>query len=396
MDRVVAQRVTAWPLVIPLRRPVSHAAAQRKVADPVVVSVELSDGTVGFGETLPRDYVTGESVNTVLHSISKTFVPALLSLRANSFPDVLAIADELPWRDADGIPIPAARAAIELALLDAGMKTFGRTVDDVVQWIGLGGFGTPGSVKRVRYSGVLTGSDESKIMRQLRLMYWGGLRDFKIKVGWPDDEQRLGRIASYLRRPIAKGRATIRVDANGCWSLAEATQWVVTMKNLPICSIEQPLARGNEHQLVELKGRCDIPLMHDESLIDLDDARRLIELGIADGFNIRISKCGGLIPALRLAGLARRHGTAIQLGCMVGETSILSAAGIRFLQHCPDVRWAEGCFGQLLLSSDVTERSLRFGFSGRPPALTLPGLGIEVDEKKLASYCPSQPMKFQL
>jgi muconate cycloisomerase len=131
--------------------------------------------------------------------------------------------------------------------------------------------------------------------------------------------------------------------------------------------------------------------VHDESLITIDDAKRLIELGVADVFNIRISKCGGLLPALHIAALARRSSVRIQLGCMVGETSILSAAGIRFLEVCPGVEWAEGCFGSFLLRSDVVAKGVRFGYGGRIPRLLKTGLGIAVDPRRLEQLCVQQP-----
>ena len=158
-----------------------------------------------------------------------------------------------------------------------------------------------------------------------------------------------------------------------------------------MASLEQPLPRGEEERLATLREVVGWPVMHDESLVTVEDAKRLINLGVADGFNIRVSKCGGLLPSLRLAGLARRAGVRLQLGCMVGETSILSAAGLRFLQECPGVEWAEGCFGRLLLQSDVTVRSLRFGYGGRPPRLGGPGLGVRVDSEQLSRLCRRYP-----
>src|SRR5690606_34294275 len=108
-----------------------------------------------------------------------------------------------------------------------------------------------------------------------------------------------------------------------------------------------------------------IALMADEALLTLDDAEELIDRKAVRWFNIRISKNGGLIPAIKLAILARRHQLFYQLGCMVGETSILSAAGRWFLQLVPNVRFAEGSFGKFLLTDDVVPKSLRFGFGGR-------------------------------
>jgi len=238
-------------------------------------------------------------------------------------------------------------------------------------------------------------------------MYWYGLRHFKLKVGTPGDRERLERTCRYLRRPLAKGRATLRIDANGAWSKESAIEWLSATAHLPISAVEQPLPRGNEDELPELAacvagGRARgmnaaaRVFVHDESLVTLDDAQRLIELGVADAFNIRISKCGGLIPSLRMAALARRHNVGIQLGCMVGETSILSAAGLRFLEVCPGVTWAEGCFGSFLLSADVPAKAIRFGYAGRPPKLKEPGLGVAVDPIRLKRLCTVEPFVVNL
>ena len=197
----------------------------------------------------------------------------------------------------------------------------------------------------------------------------------------------MAKVATYLEKPLAKGRATLRVDANGAWSLAEAKEWLAGAARFAIAAVEQPLAREMNRDLAALSEFTNVPLMHDESLITVEDARRLIDLGVADAVNIRISKCGGLLPSLRLAALARRHGARIQLGCMVGETSLLSAAGVRFLEVCPGVEWAVGCFGSFLLKGDITDRGLRFGFGGRTPKVPAEGLGVEIAPRSLARYC---------
>jgi len=406
MRAVVVHRVSVFPLSIPLRGRVTHAASQRDHADPVVVAVELTNGIVGYGETVPRPYVTQETVESVVHGIQATFIPVLIGFHPQSFPEALEAIEALPWSD-DVRLMPAARAAVELALLDAVLRAYHRDMDAVVQWMGLPGFGSPGSIRHIRFSGVLASDELSRTVRQLRLMYWGGLRDFKLKVGTPGDRDRLQAVLNYLRRPLAKGRATLRVDANGAWSKESAIEWLSATRDAPICAVEQPLPRGREAELRHLvtAARAGVTrgmnaaarvFVHDESLITFDDAQRLIQLGVADGFNIRISKCGGLLPSLRLAALARRENVRIQLGCMVGETSILSAAGLRFLEVCPGVTWAEGCFGSFLLSDDVGQKELRFGYAGRPPRLKAPGLGVAVDPRRVESLCPATPLVVNL
>jgi len=394
--QAVVHRITVFPLAIPLRHKVSHAAAERSVTDTVVVGVELSNGIVGYGETVPRSYVTQETVGSVVSAIAEVFMPFLLDFHPRSFPEALEAIESLPWCDASERLVPAARAGVELGLLDATLRIFGRSCDDVVGWMGIAGFGSPGSAGRVRFGGVLAAEKLEQTMRQLRLMYWYGLRDFKLKVGMPGDLDKLALVSRYLGRSMQKGRATLRIDANGAWSKDQAIEWLTDADESVLTLVEQPLPRGAEDQLPVLRDLFDISLMHDESLITVADARQLIKLGVADAFNIRISKCGGLLPALRLAALARRSHVRIQLGCMVGETSILSAVGLRFLQVCPGVEWAEGCYGSRLLETDVCAKGLRFGYGGRPPQLRGSGFGVDVDPDRLRRLCVDGPVVLNL
>lgn len=377
--------VRIYPLSIPLKRAFKHAAHTRSTADPVVMEVELADGTCGYGETLPRDYVTGETVPSVVETIRGTLLNLLLDLRPASFPEALEGIDALPFYDVAGEVIAAARAGLELALLDAYSRHFRRPISDAVGWLGLGGLGGGGSIGRVRYSGILSGDDPARLRWSVRKMRWFGLRDFKLKVGYPDDLDRIQRVIGVLGRSL--GTATsLRLDANGAWSYDQAVATLWRVRDLPLACVEQPLAKGADAQLIQLNQALTIPLMHDESLITPDDAERLIEMGVADGFNIRISKNGGFLPSLRLAHLAGKHGAICQLGCMVGETSILSAAGRRFLEHVPKVRFAEGSYGRFLLGGDVVARPVRFGWGGRPHPLPGLGWGINVLTERLREF----------
>ena len=113
-------------------------------------------------------------------------------------------------------------------------------------------------------------------------------------------------------------------------------------------------------------------------------------------FNIRIAKNGGLMPALRIARVALANGLDVQLGCLVGETSILTAAGIAFLEACPQVRFVEGAFGLLLLRQDVVRRPIRFGWRGRIRRPKAFGLGVEVDAQALERLAVERTRSLQL
>ena len=134
-----------------------------------------------------------------------------------------------------------------------------------------------------------------------------------------------------------------------------------------------------------------IPVIADESLCTEEDARRLIELKACQIFNIRLSKCGGLGAAARIGRLAEKAGILCQLGCHVGETSILSAAGRHFALTVPHLSYVEGSFSPYLLVRDVVAQPVVFNDRGMAYELPGPGLGIEVlqdalDELAVSHY----------
>ena len=135
--------------------------------------------------------------------------------------------------------------------------------------------------------------------------------------------------------------------------------------------------------LSQLRGRLGVPLMLDESLTSLSDAQQAIEKGTCDLFNIRLSKCGGFIPSLRIAAAAHRAGLGYQLGCQVGETGILSAAGRHFATSVAGIRYLEGSFDRFLVTERLTVEDLTFRRGGWAPALQGPGLGIQIDRSAL-------------
>jgi muconate cycloisomerase len=114
------------------------------------------------------------------------------------------------------------------------------------------------------------------------------------------------------------------------------------------------------------------------------DAQRAVREQLCDQFNLRLSKCGGFIPTLRLAQFAMRNGITCQLGCQVGETAILSAAGRHFASSVRDLAAIEGSYDRHLVREWLADRDISFGWGGQAPALVDPGLGIEVDLKSLA------------
>ncbi len=389
--------ISVYHLQIPLKHRVEHAASVRTAADPVVVRIELQNGDLGYGESLPRPYVTGEDHDSVDTAVRDVFVPLLMDCRPQSFSEALVVIESLPLADDAGRQIPTARATVELALLDVYSRCFERPIGlDVVNWLEVPEFGPPGCINHVRCSGVIATKDPQQAVSTLRKMRCYGLRNFKLKVGSEGQDDLLTAVTDMLGPAILKGRASLRLDANGAWSLDDAIEHLSRWSDLNISHIEQPLARGDEQNLPNLKAHTQWQIIHDESLATLKDAQRLFDLGVADCFNIRMGKCGGFIPSLKLVRFCRQNHIDYMLGCLVGQTSILSAVERCFLSCVPGAAFVESNFGSFLLADDIARPKLRFRYGGKLKPLTGFGWSITVDEDKLAEFCEEDPLRLNL
>lgn len=390
MAEAIADRATVYRLAIPLRRPLDHATGRCTHAEPVVVAVELRDGTVGWGEAPSPAGASGDTCETVAKCVREVYVPALASFHANNFAEALEQIDAMPWHDAHGRPAPAARAAVELALLDASLQRYGRTMDDAVRWMDLPGFGRPGSLPGIRFTAVIDSTDRRWARRLLRSYRWRGFRSYKLTVGFPGDRAILLDTLQALRAGILRHRRSLRLEANAEWNVAHVEEFLAGIDPTQLEGIEQPLPRGHEAELVGLKRSCRVPIIHDESVANVVDARHLIELGVADGFNVGIAKCGGLLPALRVAHLGMRAGAKIILGAMPDETGVLAGAGLAFLDVCPVVA-AEGCVGRRRLRDDLARPPRQSGIGGRAPLLAGSwGAGLDSDALQRWSSVPPE------
>jgi muconate cycloisomerase len=234
--------------------------------------------------------------------------------------------------------------------------------------------------KRVRYSLAFTPTRRWKIRCRGALLRLFGFHQAKVKVGVEgvDDASLL----SLVRRWVGS-RVDLRLDANEAWSCDEVVEKMAPLVGYGVTSLEQPVAHAEVSGLAAVRRELDVPIMLDESLCSLGDAHRAIESRSCDLFNIRLSKCGGFLNSLELAALAHQSGLGYQLGCQVGETGILSAAGRHFATSVGGIRYLEGSFDRYLVSERLTVEDLTFGRGGYAGALPGPGLGITIDRSSL-------------
>lgn len=367
--------MTIYRLRIPFHQAFSHALHSREESDAVIVKVTGSDGRSGFGEGLPRAYVTGETTDSMIGRIRDFLAPKIFQ---ETFSPGWQTLDQLQSRLPEWtknlesnngvIAWNAAFCAVELALLDWTLRADHSALADYL----------PPARFEVVYSGVISADGPQDAAALAKRMARLGLKQIKVKVGTADDGARLDAVRKAVGSDVE-----LRADANGAWSAAQAVEQLKLLAPFKIATIEQPVAAGDIAGMKQVRAESAIPVMADESLITVEQARRLIAEQACDLFNIRLSKNGGVAGSLAIAKLAHEAGIKIQVGAQVGETGILSAAGRMFAAHLPTLYCAEGSFGTWLLSEDITYDNLAFGLGGRAPLLKSRGLSVTVNEAAL-------------
>ena len=373
--------LTAFHVRIPLRRAIQHASHTRTETDNIVVRCLLDDRSEGFGEGLPREYVTGETIDSALELLKRSDFASQFAL-CRDFVASLAMIERMKLADVPGdergCAGNAARCAVELALLDAAGRSFGDPLSHVTKFLAPELYQPR---ERVRYSGAITSARGLKLRAAGWAMRLYGFRQLKVKVGIPgfDDVKRL----RIIRRGAGR-RMDIRVDANEAWQPGHAVERIRELQRFGITCVEQPVAHEHLAALAEIRPQVQTPIMLDESLCSRFDAQRAVDQKACDLFNLRISKCGGFIPALRLAQFAKQHGFGYQLGCQVGETAILSATGRAFAGSVADLRYVEGSYDRHLVAEALGINDLTFGHGGWAPLLVGSGLGVQISPAALA------------
>ncbi|MBO9618149.1 MAG: dipeptide epimerase [Niabella sp.] len=183
---------------------------------------------------------------------------------------------------------------------------------------------------------------------------------YKVKVGTADDIA----IVKALR---AATDAPLRVDANAGWELETALQLIPQLKALGVEYVEQPLAKDNWEGMQVLYKESVLPLYADEACVFESDVEKCA--GCFHGINIKLTKCSGITPALRMIDKAQELGLKIMVGCM-NESTVGSAA---IAQLAPFVDHLD-VDGPLLQTEDVAT-GLGFDY-GKLIYSNAPGLGI--------------------
>ncbi len=338
---------------LPFRDPFRIARAEPdRLASTVIVSLSHDgfDVPEALGEAFPVAYY-GETSGTVA-----AVLPLLLDI-VNALGDPpadlerarawLASADEA-MDDAIGHN-GAAKCGLDIALHDWTAKRLGMPLWELL--------GASPVIPPTDFS-IGIDTPQAVAERAARAAHFPAL---KIKVGGPSDLATLEQVREVYTGPI-------RVDANTGWDQEQGARLIPELVRLGVELIEQPFPAHQLAQLRWLQERSQLPIVVDESAVTIDDLENLV--GVVDGVNVKLAKCGGVGPAKRMLERARELGFKRMLGCME-ETSVGVAAGAAIASLAD---WID-LDGNLLLADEPFE-GLQLGEDCRWQLGTTAGLGV--------------------
>jgi muconate cycloisomerase len=370
---------TLHALELPFRKPFKHAAKERWTSDSILLKCELDDGSIGYGECLPRDYVSGESRDDAYVLLEHCFLPRLIGQEFTTWQELVDFLTDCNGRAPVGWtelskPQTAAWAAVDLALLDA----FGHAFKQPAQLSSQAQL-----PKAFRYSVVFSAAEGWSYLKTLLMARLYGFRQVKLKIGAEGSVDMV-----HTARKVLGSGCDIRVDANMAWDVNNALDMMPRLAEYGVRSFEQPLMPNDINGLAQLVRDTGLEVMVDESLNDANSLETLIRAKACTSLNVRISKCGGLVAAYDRCRRGLEEGLIIQVGCQVGESSLLSAAQLALIARVGErVRFGEGCFGHHLLKADPVQPLLQFTYGGRPPTRPAgPGFGVEVNRHVLSQW----------
>ena len=319
-------------LSIPLKRPFVTAGGVVSARELLLLRLEDDDGVVGFGEAAPLEPYDGVSVDQVSEAL----------------------------RSGNGSQ-PHARAAEEMAWLDLEGRREGR------------GLGQPGA-EAIAVNRTLPGGPAAEVAADARAALRDGYSCFKLKVGLPDDLERVAAV-----RDAVGSWPALRLDANGAWEPREAIEQIGQLEAFDIQLVEQPCRTLEE--LAEVRPAVGVPIGADEPVTGPADVRAAAEIRACDVVNVKLAGSGGYGAAREALREAERHGLRAFLSSTLDGPWGIAAA----LQLAASEGLSLACgLATLELFDARIARALPEARGGLMPVPQGPGLGVSVSERDLA------------
>ena len=351
----------------------------RKGVQSRIVVVELigNDQSVrGYGEAIPIESVTGETPESVAKDI-------LQFLDRPSFPRELEDVSRI-WDFVDGFSDEknhnAAICAMEMALLDMLGKVKKQPVIKFFQH--------PFLTDTIHYGVPVPLGNAQQVPMFCRWIKALDITRIRVKMGKSYDQNHyaLDTVASKLGTGCE-----IRIDPNGVWDRGLAFRHLPIIQKYGVNIVEEPMKREAPgfREFAEALRAKDITLMACESAPTLADVKKIIEEKFYQMINVKLCRSGGFRRALRMIDTIRKSPLSFQIGCTLGESGILSAAGRTLCLLSKDAVNCDGSYDKFLLKTNTTTEDISFGQKGKAGPLTGFGLGVHINRRNLQDLATS-------
>ena len=362
-------------LLLPFSRDFSHSKRKGAFAKNIVVGIKAYHGDIeGYGEGSPRLYVTGESQESAAKSIRQL-------TQENTFPWDLNDVSQI-WDFVDSISNGrednSAICALEMSLLDALGKSQNRSIINY--------FPQDFLASKIFYGATIPLANKQRIMEICKLIKKQEITKLRLKMG---EDFKSNKESIETVKLVFGDDYDLRIDINGAWDKKLALGHVQLIKDYKVKIVEQPMMPddpeiANFASAIKNNG---IILMADESACSLKDIKKITEDGYYRMINVRVSKCGGFRNSLRIIDHLRNNGVSFQIGCQLGESGLLSAAGRVLSLLCCDAEYYDGSYDEFLLKENITVENVTFGNGGIAGPLDGPGLGVKINSQSLKRLC---------
>lgn len=371
------KEISVNKIKLPFATEFSHSLRKRLSVRNVFVLLKDSNGEVlGCGEGAPRTYVTGENPETTISNIQYLVKNKKFPWKLDSIEQVWDYIDSLP----DSKEMNSAICAIEMALLDSLAKIREKHVMDF--------FSQDYLTSSIIYGGAIPLASVNKAKYICGLIKSMGINKLKLKMG-KDYSQNMA-LLEVIAETFQKGYE-LKVDINGVWDKKIGRQHIPLLKDYGVKILEQPISPDSNdiHDFFNMTAKQNIVLMADESACSLKEMEKISKEKYYGMINVRLSKCGGLRRSLKIIDYLRSVGLSFQIGCQLGESGLLSAAGRILCLLSSDAEYYDGSYDKYLLDENITKKNVSFEYGGIAYPLKGVGLGIDIDPVKFKKLSES-------
>ncbi|SFZ98078.1 L-alanine-DL-glutamate epimerase [hydrothermal vent metagenome] len=327
-----------------LKNPFITSLRRVDYLEDIVVIIECDNGEVGYGEGAQTPVITGETIGSIRATI-EYIKPFIVGLDIEEFDTILKFVHSVILKNT------TAKSALEIALYDLKAKSLKLPLYKM-----LGGTKT----KFTTDITISMGDIEKMIADSIDAINLG-YNTLKIKIGDNPlkDAKRIIEIDNAIGKNIS-----LRLDANQGWTAKQSVELLHELEKRDIIAefIEQPVPADDYAGLKYIKDRVQTPLLADESIFSIKDAKILLDMQAIDFVNIKLAKTAGISQALKLADLSKSYNVKCMIGCML-EGPISVAAGVHVASAKADTITMLDLDAVSLLTSHPAETNIQFNES---------------------------------